>query len=133
MGKIKAPSSQCILIPKRYTSGLIFCSFTTLYWKFLKGEIVARIGLQNGIKKADTFQYPFFIFFIGRDYWIRTNGILLPKQALYQAELSPETVPADWKPPTLTHTIINKKYFCKQFFIGEEKCRKSGLCTSRRK
>ena len=69
----------------------------------------------------------------GRDRRIRTVGILLPKQALYQAELSPETVPADWKLPTLTHTIINKKYFCKQFFIGEEKCRKSGLCTSGRK
>lgn len=31
------------------------------------------------------------LFLFGRDYWIRTNGILLPKQALYQAELSPET------------------------------------------
>ena len=82
VGKIKAPSSQCILIPKRYTSGLIFCSLTTLYWKFLKGEIVARIGLQNGIKKADTSQYPFLIFFIGRDYRIRTYDILPVKQAL---------------------------------------------------
>ncbi len=26
----------------------------------------------------------------GREYWIRTNGILLPKQALYQAELTPD-------------------------------------------
>ena len=29
-------------------------------------------------------------FFDGREYWIRTNGILLPKQALYQAELTPD-------------------------------------------
>ena len=87
VGKIKAPSSQCILIPKRYTSGLIFCSLTTLYWKFLKGEIVARIGLQNGIKKADTFQYPFFIFFIGRIDWTRTSDLFVPNEAFYQAEL----------------------------------------------
>ena len=50
---------------------------------------MARTGLQKGIKKADTFQYPFLFFYIGRDYRIRTYDILLPKQALYQAELSP--------------------------------------------
>ena len=27
---------------------------------------------------------------IGQDCWIRTNGFLLPKQDLYQTELSPE-------------------------------------------
>lgn len=29
-------------------------------------------------------------FLVGRDYRIRTYDILLPKQALYQAELSPD-------------------------------------------
>lgn len=31
-------------------------------------------------------------FFIGREYRIRTYDILLPKQALYQAELTPENL-----------------------------------------
>lgn len=51
---------------------------------------MARTGLQKGIKKADTSQYPFLIFFIGRDERIRTSDILHPMQALYQAELRPE-------------------------------------------
>ena len=46
--------------------------------------------------------------YFGRDYWIRTNGILLPKQALYQAELSPES---DNK-----HIISQIILFCKHFF-----------------
>ena len=50
---------------------------------------MARTGLQKGIKKADTFQYPFLIFFIGRGDMIRTRDILVPNQALYQAELCP--------------------------------------------
>ena len=52
---------------------------------------MARTGLQKGIKKADTFQYPFLIFFIGRGDEIRTRDILVPNQALYQAELRPVT------------------------------------------
>ena len=32
------------------------------------------------------------VIFYGREYWIRTNGILLPKQALYQAELTPDKI-----------------------------------------
>ena len=42
----------------------------------------------------------------GRDYRIRTYDILLPKQALYQAELSPE-----WQ-----NTINNKKNILQLFF-----------------
>lgn len=34
--------------------------------EILKGEIVARIGLQKGIKKADPKRYPFLFFYIGR-------------------------------------------------------------------
>ena len=51
---------------------------------------MARTGLQKGIKKADTSQYPFLIFFIGRGDRIWTYGTLLPKQVLYQAELRSE-------------------------------------------
>lgn len=89
MGKIKTPSSRCILILKRYTSGLIFDALTTSYKKILKAGMVAETGLQKGIKKADTFQYPFLFFYIGRDERIRTSDILHPMQALYQAELRP--------------------------------------------
>jgi hypothetical protein len=46
----------------------------------LKEGIVARTGLQKGIKKADTFQYPFLIFFIGRSDWIRTSDFYVPKR-----------------------------------------------------
>lgn len=102
------------------------CSFTQK--RFLRHGC-PRALQGNWITKKRKYKLP--LFDIGRDYWIRTNGILLPKQALYQAELSPETVPADWNSPTLTHTIIKKKYFCKQFFIGEEKCRKSGKKTKK--
>ena len=48
---------------------------------------MARTGLQKGIKKADTSQYPFLIFFIGRGEWIRTTGLYVPNVALYQAKL----------------------------------------------
>ena len=54
--------------------------------------MVAETGLQKGIKKADTFQYPFLIFLIGRGSGIRTHDILLPKQALYQAEPYPDSI-----------------------------------------
>ena len=54
-----------------------------------QGGIVARIGLQKGIKKADPKRYPFLFFYIGRDERIRTSDILHPMQALYQAELRP--------------------------------------------
>ena len=48
------------------------------------------------------------VFKCGRDYWIRTNGILLPKQALYQAELSPDA---------LREVNINEKnIFARTFF-----------------
>lgn len=67
---------------------------------------MARIGLQKGIKKADTLWYLLFIFYIGRDYRIRTYDILLPKQALYQAELSPED----------DVYLTTKKMFCNNFF-----------------
>ena len=53
---------------------------------------MARTGLQKGIKKADTSQYPFLIFFIGRDERIRTSDFLHPMQALYQTELRPENL-----------------------------------------
>lgn len=39
-----------------------------------------------------TKKAPSGAFFIGRDYRIRTYDILLPKQALYQAELSPDYI-----------------------------------------
>ena len=51
---------------------------------------MARTGLQKGIKKADTSQYPFLIFFIGRDDWIRTSDHLHPMQMRYQAALHPD-------------------------------------------
>ena len=54
---------------------------------------MARIGLQKGIKKADPKRYPFLFFYIGRDERIRTSDFLHPMQALYQAELRPETSP----------------------------------------
>ena len=92
MGKIKTPSSRCILILKRYTYCLIFDALTTSYRKILKVEIVAKTGLQKGIKKADTFQYPFLIFLIGRGDKIRTCDPLHPMQVLYQAELHPDNV-----------------------------------------
>ena len=45
----------------------------------------------------------------GRDYRIRTYDILLPKQALYQAELSPDS---------FDEIIISQiNLFCKNFFI----------------
>ena len=90
MGKIKTPSSRCILILKRYTFGLIFDALTTSYKKILKAGMVAETGLQKGIKKADTFQYPHLFFLIGRGDMIRTCDTLVPNQVLYQAELRPE-------------------------------------------
>ena len=51
---------------------------------------MARTGLQKGIKKADTSQYPFLIFFIGRSDWVRTSDLYVPNVALYQAELHSE-------------------------------------------
>ena len=51
---------------------------------------MARTGLQKGIKKADTSQYPFLIFFIGRDDWIRTSDPLHPMQMRYQTALHPD-------------------------------------------
>ena len=90
MGKIKTPSSRCILILKRYTSGLIFDALTTSYKKILKAGMVAETGLQKGIKKADTSQYPFLFFKIGRSDWVRTSDLYVPNVALYQAELHSE-------------------------------------------
>ena len=52
--------------------------------------MVAETGLQKGIKKADTFQYPHLFFLIGRGDMIRTCDTLVPNQVLYQAELRPE-------------------------------------------
>ena len=89
MGKNKTPSSQCILILKRYTSGLIINILPTYNMKSLKGGIVARIGLQKGIKKADPKRYPFLFISNGRDERIRTSDFLHPMQALYQTELRP--------------------------------------------
>lgn len=51
---------------------------------------MARTGLQKGIKKADTSQYPFLIFFIGRIDWTRTSDLFVPNEAFYQAELQSE-------------------------------------------
>ena len=48
---------------------------------------MARTGLQKGIKKADTFQYPFLFFYIGRIDWTRTSDLYVPNVAFYQAEL----------------------------------------------
>ena len=56
----------------------------------LKAEIVAEIGLQKGIKKADTFRYPFLIFLIGRSDGIWTHDPYVPNVVLYQAELHSE-------------------------------------------
>lgn len=53
----------------------------------LKEGIVAVLGLQKDIKKADPKRYPFLFFYIGRSDWIRTSDFLHPMQALYQAEL----------------------------------------------
>ena len=50
---------------------------------------MAETGLQKGIKKADPKRYPFLFFNIGRGNEIRTRDILVPNQALYQAELCP--------------------------------------------
>ena len=52
-----------------------------------QGGIVARIGLQKGIKKADTLKYPFLFFYIGRIDWTRTSDLFVPNEAFYQAEL----------------------------------------------
>lgn len=48
---------------------------------------MARTGLQKGIKKADTFQYPFLFFYNGRSDWTRTSDLYVPNVAFYQAEL----------------------------------------------
>ena len=66
---------------------------------------MARIGLQKGIKKADPKRYPFLFFYIGRGERIRTFDILLPKQALYQTELHPETT------SIITAFLINANFY----------------------
>ena len=66
---------------------------------------MARTGLQKGIKKADTSQYPFLIFFIGRNDWTRTSDLFVPNEAFYQAELHSVTKCLQ---------IITKNLFCKQ-------------------
>ncbi len=53
---------------------------------------MARTGLQKGIKKADTFQYPFLIFFIGRRCRVRTCDPLVPNQMRYRAALIAESL-----------------------------------------
>ena len=52
-----------------------------------QGGIVARIGLQKGIKKADPKRYPFLFFKLGRIDWTRTSDLFDPNEAFYQAEL----------------------------------------------
>ena len=68
---------------------------------------MARTGLQKGIKKADTSQYPFLIFFIGRNDWTRTSDLFVPNEAFYQAELHSVLTP---------HINTSKKKLDKHFF-----------------
>ena len=52
---------------------------------FILNLLVVGSNLKSHISKKKRHKASFF----GRDYRIRTYDILLPKQALYQAELSP--------------------------------------------
>ena len=72
---------------------------------------MARTGLQKGIKKADTSQYPFLIFFIGRSDWGRTSDLYVPNVALYQAELHSDCCALIMRPFDIKINVI----FC--FFI----------------
>ncbi len=72
---------------------------------------MARTGLQKGIKKADTSQYPFLIFFIGRSDWVRTSDLYVPNVALYQAELHSDCCALIMRPFDIKINVI----FC--FFI----------------
>ena len=49
-----------------YTLKGVTIKTTNTIYKILKAGIVAEIGLQKGIKKADTFRYPFLFFKFGR-------------------------------------------------------------------
>lgn len=69
---------------------------------------MARTGLQKGIKKADTSQYPFLIFFIGRIDWIRTSDLFDPNEAFYQAELQSDVQVA---------ILIHHYFFKTSFFF----------------
>ena len=53
---------------------------------------------------------------IGQDCWIRTNGFLLPKQDLYQTELSPEKANT-LASGVLYHTFSDLSSFIFNFFF----------------
>lgn len=79
---------------------------------------MARTGLQKGIKKADTFQYPFLFFYNGRGDRIRTYDPLHPMQVLYQTELHPDMS------DNITDNIIKNNIFYSPqcFFIISRVC-----------
>ena len=89
---------------------------------------MARTGLQKGIKKADTSQYPFLIFFIGRSDWVRTSDLYVPNVALYQAELHSDYCALIMRPFDIKINVI----FC-FFYLFFGICALYLFCTKKGK